>query len=149
MVAESNEFQPDEFEYTDEKKFTQHDVVELFTSVGWHSADYPSRLYKALLDSSFVVTAWDGIRLIGLVRALDDGELNAYIKYVLVDPEYQGRGIAGKLITMAKEHYKDYLYLDVMPDEASNASFYVQNGFTLLNDGAALQIWNQNADLMR
>lgn len=44
--------------YTDEKKFTQQSVQDLFLSVGWVSGKYPSRLYKALLNSSTVLTAW-------------------------------------------------------------------------------------------
>ena len=82
--------------FTEEKKFSREDVQELFLSVGWISGQYPGRLYKALMNSSTVVTAWDGDRLAGLVRVLDDSEMVAYMHYVLVHPAYQGRGIAGK-----------------------------------------------------
>ncbi len=135
--------------YTTEKRFTQEQVVALFRSVGWHSADYPSRLYKALMGSSFVISAWDGDRLVGLVRILDDGELCAYLKYLLVDLDYQGRGIAGALMRMVREHYRDYLYLDVMPDESKNAPLYEHFGFERLTDGVALEVWNQDPSLMR
>lgn len=43
----------------------------------------------------------------GLVRVLDDTEMVAYMHYVLVDPEYQGRGIAGHLVGMVKQRYHD------------------------------------------
>ena len=49
-----------EIQYTEGKKFTQAQVVSLFESVHWVSAEYPSRLYKALMHSSSVFTAWDG-----------------------------------------------------------------------------------------
>lgn len=75
--------------YTEEKKFDNKSVVDLFSSVGWVSAQYPTRLYKALMHSSTVITAWDGDRLVGLVRVLDDSELVAYMHYVLVHPDYQ------------------------------------------------------------
>lgn len=81
--------------YTDEKKFTKEQTQRLFLSVGWVSGQYPERLHKALMGSSTVFSAWDGERLVGLVRVLDDTEMVAYMHYVLVDPEYQGRGIAG------------------------------------------------------
>ena len=64
-----------EITYTEEKKFTQDEVQRLFLSVGWVSGQYPSRLYKALMHSSTVITAWDGNRLVGLVQVLDDSEL--------------------------------------------------------------------------
>ena len=85
-------------QYTEEKRFTQDQVQELFLSVGWVSGQYPQRLYKALMHSSTVLTAWDGDRLVGLIRALDDSEMLAQIHYVLVHPDYQGQGIAGKMI---------------------------------------------------
>ncbi len=110
--------------FTEEKKFSREDVQELFLSVGWISGQYPGRLFKALMNSSTVVTAWDGDRLAGLVRVLDDSEMVAYMHYVLVHPAYQGRGIAGKMVEMVKEKYRDYLYLEIMPEESRNAAFY-------------------------
>lgn len=135
--------------YTTEKSFSVDQVVALFRAVGWHSADYPTRLHEALMGSSYVVTAWDGDRLVGLVRALDDGELNAYLKYLLVDPAYQGRGIAGALMRDVLDHYRDYLYVDVMPEESKNAPLYEHFGFERMPDGVPLEIWNQDASLMR
>lgn len=63
--------------------------------MGWLSGEYPGRLYKALMNSSTVFTAWDGDRLVGLARVMDDSELVAFMHYVLVHPDYQGHGIAG------------------------------------------------------
>ena len=81
-------------------------------------------------------------RLVGLVRVLDDTEMVAYMHYVLVDPEYQGHGIAGHLVGMVKERYRDYLYIEVMPEESKNATFYQKHGFSIMEDGAAMQIRN-------
>lgn len=77
-----------------------------------------------------------------LVRVLDDTEMVAYMHYVLVDPEYQGHGIAGHLVGMVKERYRDYLYIEVMPEESKNATFYQKHGFSIMEDGAAMQICN-------
>lgn len=128
--------------YTGEKRFRQQAVQDLFLSVGWISGNYPSRLYKALLGSSTVLTAWDCDRLVGLVRLLDDSELVAYMHYVLVHPDYQGQGIAGTLVEMAKEKYKDYLYIEIMPEENKNAAFYEKHGFQQMSDGVAMQLCN-------
>ena len=93
--------------YTEEKIFTQEQVQQLFLSVNWISGNYPERLYKALMNSSTVLTVWDGEKLVGLTRGLDDTEMLAQIHYVLVHPEYQGQGIAGRMIEYVKEKYKD------------------------------------------
>ena len=128
--------------YTEEKKFTQDAIQRLFLSVGWVSGQYPSRLYKALMHSSTVITAWDGDRLIGLARLLDDSELVAYMHYVLVDPAYHGQGVASAMMEMVKEKYKDYLYIEIMPEEIKNAAFYERFGFQIMSDGVAMQLCN-------
>lgn len=128
--------------YTEEKKFTQDAVQQLFLSVNWVSGQYPSRLYKALMHSSTVLTAWDGDRLVGLVRLIDDSELVAYMHYVVVDPAYHGHGIAGTMIEMVKEKYKNYLYIELMPEESKNAAFYEKHGFEIMPDGVAMQRCN-------
>lgn len=130
--------------YTTERDFTKDDVRRLFASVGWVSADYPNHLHAALMGSSMLFSAWAGGRLAGLVRVLDDGCMTAYVHYVLVDPEYQGHGIAGHLMTMVKDHYEDYLYVEVMPEESRNVSFYQQHGFSIMQDGVAMQTVNNN-----
>lgn len=128
--------------YTEEKKFTQEQVQELFLSVNWVSGQYPERLYKALMHSSTVLTVWDGDRLVGLARVLDDSEMLAQIHYVLVHPDYQGQGIAGGMIEYIKKKYKDFLYIEGMPENKNNVPFYVKHGFSIMENGAAIQICN-------
>lgn len=75
--------------YTDAKNYKTQDLQGLFQSVGWLSANYPERLKKALDNSETVFTAWDNERLVGLVNAIDDSELTAYVHYLCVNPSYQ------------------------------------------------------------
>ncbi|MCI5795518.1 MAG: GNAT family N-acetyltransferase [Ruminococcus sp.] len=128
--------------YTEEKIFTQEQVQQLFLSVHWGSGNYPERLYKALMHSSTVLTVWDDEKLVGLTRVLDDTEMLAQIHYVLVHPKYQGQGIAGKMIEHVKEKYKDFLYIEVMPEDKNYVPFYTKHGFAVMENGAALQICN-------
>lgn len=130
--------------YTEEKIFTQAQVQELFLSVGWISGQYPERLHKALMNSSTVLTAWKQNKLVGLIRVLDDSEMIAYIHYVLVHPDYQGYQIASSMINSVKEKYKDFLYIEIMPEESKNAPFYQRFGFQRMNDGVAMQLCNFN-----
>lgn len=130
------------FKFTEEKIFTQEQVQQLFRSVNWVSGEYPQRLYKALMHSSTVLTVWDDNKLIGLTRVLDDTAMLAQIHYVLVRPEYQGQGIAGRMLEYIKEKYKDFLYIEVMPEDRKNVPFYVKHGFSVMDNGAAVQIVN-------
>lgn len=129
-------------QYTEEKCFTQKQVQQLYFSVHWISGNYPERLYKALMNSSTVLTVWDGEKLVGLTRVLDDTEMLAQIHYVLVHPDYQGQGIAGKMIEHIKEKYKNFLYIEGMPEDKNNVPFYEKHGFSVMKNGAAIQICN-------
>ena len=117
-------------------------MQELFLSVGWISGQYPQRVYRALMHSETVITAWDGERLVGLTRLIDDSELVAYMHYVVVHPDYHGHGIAGEMMRRVKEKYKDYLYIELMPEESKNAAFYQRHGFEIMPDGVAMQLYN-------
>ena len=128
--------------YTEEKCFTREQVQQLFLSVNWVSGNYPDRLYKALMHSSMVLTVWDEEKLVGLTRVLDDTEMLAQIHYVLVDPDYQGQGIAGRMIEYVKEKYKNFLYIEGMPEDKKNVPFYENHGFSVMENGAAIQICN-------
>lgn len=94
------------------------------------------------MHSDTVITAWDKDRLVGLIRALDDSEMVAFLHYALVHPYYQGLGIAGTMLEMIKAHYKDYLYIEFMPEERRNAAFYQKYGFHIMEDGVAMQLCN-------
>ena len=128
--------------YTEEKTFTQDQVQELFKSVGWIPAEYPQRLHKALMNSQTVLTAWDGERLVGLARVLDDSELVAFVHYVLVHPEYQGQKIAGNMVEYIRDKYKNYLYIEGMQEDSKNVAFYERHGFHVMEGGTPIQICN-------
>ena len=57
-------------------------------------------------------------------------------------PDYQGMGIAGKMIEYIKEKYKDFVYIEGMPENKKNVPFYQKHGFSLMENGAAIQIYN-------
>lgn len=126
--------------YKECRDFKPQQIQELFLSVNWISGQYPERVVKGLQNSSQVISAWCDDKLIGLIRAFDDGEMVAFAHYLLVHPDYQGHGIASKLLSLLKEKYNDYLFFNIMPDEKKNVAFYEKHGFKILEDGAAMQL---------
>lgn len=58
----------------------------------------PAPLRAAFERSPVTVFAWDGERLAGLGRALDDGVYQAVIYDLCLLPEYQGRGEGTRLL---------------------------------------------------
>jgi ribosomal protein S18 acetylase RimI-like enzyme len=57
----------------------------------------------AALQRTINIGAWDGPRLVGSIRILTDGYFFATIPELLVDPEYQRRGIGRRLMELALE----------------------------------------------
>lgn len=93
------------------------------------NANYPERLKKALDNSKTVFSAWDDQKLVGLVNAIDDSELTAYVPCLCVNPEYQGQDIGKNLLQRIQEKYKDYLYIILIAENEALVKYYSQNGF--------------------
>ena len=116
--------------YKIDKIFQEKELEDLFSSVNWLSANYADRLVKALQNSETVISAWDDEKLVGLINAIDDGELTAYVHYLLVNPEYQKMGIGRELIERLKKKYEGYLYLILIAENKDVQHFYEKMGFT-------------------
>ena len=93
-------------EYKNTQEFTPEELAGIFNSVGWIAGKHPEKLVIAMKNSSTVFSAWDNEKLIGLINVLDDGAMTAYIHFLLVLPEYQGRGVGKELLNMTADKYK-------------------------------------------
>lgn len=114
--------------YKSIKKFSPEALQELFLSVNWSSGHYPDKLVIAMQNSSSVFSAWDKDKLIGLINVLDDGAMTTYIHYLLINPEYHGKGIGKELVLKVKEKYKDYLRIVLIAYD-KEIGFYENMGF--------------------
>lgn len=114
--------------YKDTKLFNSRELEDLFLSVEWSSGHYPEKLVIAMKNSDTVFSAWDGDKLVGLVNALDDSVMTAYVHYLLINPKYQGKGIGKKLLELISEKYKDYLRI-VLISYDKEIEFYSHCGF--------------------
>ena len=130
-------------EYKETKLFSKDDVVELFKSVNWPEANFPDRLFLALQNSQTVICAFDGEKLVGLIRLLSDESIFAIIHFLLVNPNYQGMHIASTLVQKAKERYKDIMYLKVVPIDENAKRFYLKQGFEVAPTSDCLIIHNK------
>jgi GNAT superfamily N-acetyltransferase len=118
----------DEIAIREEHEFTKAQLQNLFLSVEWSSGHYPDRLVVAMRNFETVYAAWDGEKLAGLICAMDDGSMTAYVHYLLVRPECQGKGIGKALVERIKERYADYLRIVVVAYD-DEMGFYERCGF--------------------
>lgn len=125
--------------YKDIHNFSQNDLQELFLSVEWSSGHYPEKLVTAMKNFETVYTAWDGDNLVGLICAMDDGIMTAYIHYLLVRPDYQHLGIGKQLVKKMKDTYKDYLRLVIVAYN-DEIGFYESCGFEKADNASPMFI---------
>ena len=115
---------------TDQKP-TMPEVLALYKSVGWsmYTRD-PARLERALTHSLTVLSAYDGKQLVGLIRAVGDGETILFIEDLLVLPEYQRRGIGKQLIEALLARFPEVRQRVLLTDDdPKTRSFYKAAGF--------------------
>jgi len=126
-------------QYRDVKLFRPDELQNLFLSVKWIAGKHPEKLAVAMENSSSVFSAWDNDRLIGLINALDDGSMTVYVHFLLVHPDYQGKGIGKELLKMMNDKYRDYLRVVLIADE-NETGFYQNSGFELADGTKAMFI---------
>ena len=106
---------------------------ELFESTGWNeeyglSAD---EIFLALKSSWYMVSVYDGERLVGFGRILGDGKLHALITEMIVLPEYQGRGIGGEVMRYLLDVCRSHGIRDIQLFSAKGKyGFYEKYGFS-------------------
>lgn len=114
--------------YSEARELALASVLALYRANAWSSVQKPELLYKALLASHSLVTAWDGERLVGLGNAISDGYLVVYYPHLLVLPEYQGRGVGTELMRRLMARYHGF-HQHMLVADGRALDFYRKCGF--------------------
>ena len=125
--------------YKNTHHFSKKQLEDLFLSVNCSSGHFPDKLAISMKNFDTVYSAWAGDELVGLVSAMDDGIMNAYVHYLLVKPDYQLKGIGKKLVEKIKQHYKDYMRIVVVAYD-EKIKFYEYCGFEKADDASPMFI---------
>ncbi|MGT2755153.1 GNAT family N-acetyltransferase [Streptococcus ovis] len=117
--------------YQEEKKLEVAKVLPLYHAVGWTNyTENPDMLDQALQQSLYVLVAYDGQDVVGLLRAVGDGVSILFIQDILVLPSYQRQGIGRQLMDDVLEKYKNVYQLHLLTDQSEKiAAFYRALGF--------------------
>lgn len=98
---------------------------------------YKKAIEKAFRSSQYVVSAWDGERMVGFTRVLTDGSLFATIWNLIVIPNYQIKGIGKILVQKCLDRYPK-LHFYTIADQGVYR-FYEKLGFKLHSHGMYLE----------
>jgi len=85
--------------------------------VGWQNPPSPEKLLELLQQSDYRILAKDAEKVIGFITAISDGVLSAYIPFLEVLPEYQGKGVGTELASQMLNQLKKYYMIDLLCDE--------------------------------
>ena len=95
------------------------DLLELYGDAGWTAyTDHPDRLERGLARSLAVYTAWEGEALVGLLRAVGDGETILYLQDLLVRSSHRRRGIGRRLLERMTADYPQVRQKVLLTDAA-------------------------------
>lgn len=104
-------------------------LADLRQSVGWNRMERESG--SSRLKNYLQICCYDDTKLIGFVSAVSNGVTDAYIQDLMVNPEYQNRGIGTALMNQAIGYIKkDGIYMiSVVYGEENLKTFYEKFGF--------------------
>ncbi|WP_059170442.1 GNAT family N-acetyltransferase [Bacillus sp. FJAT-27445] len=85
--------------------------------VGWLNPPSPETHLKLMKNSSHIVIAVDDEKVVGFITAISDGVLSAYIPFLEVLPEYQGKGIGKELVKRMLEQLGSNYMIDLCCDD--------------------------------
>ena len=111
------------------------DVFYLYQAVGWTNyTNQPQMLEQALPHSLVVYLAFDGEKIVGLIRLVGDGFSSVFVQDLIVLPIYQRQGIGSALMKEALEDYKDAYQVQLVTDQTERTlGFYRSMGFEILS----------------
>ena len=109
------------------------DLLKLYADAGWTAyTDHLDRLERGVAHSLAVYTAWEGETLVGLLRAVGDGETILYLQDLLVRSSHRRRGIGRELLERMTADYSQVRQKVLLTDAADRRAldFYRACGWT-------------------
>jgi N-acetylglutamate synthase-like GNAT family acetyltransferase len=102
-------------------------LLTLYEKVGW-SPRKEKALLHAIQSSPNICIVKDQNKIIGTGRTIDDNEYYALIVDLMVDPEYQGRGLGKLIIQCLQSRLKNHKFIS-LTSARGKQSFYEHLGW--------------------
>jgi len=129
---------PGEIEYRYTKTIPDAQLRSLYNSQHWTAyTDQIDDLATLLTNCNIVCSAWDGDKLIGLVRTFGDDISICYIQDILVNPAYARRGIGKRLLYYVLTQQANVRNIALSTDAKNNdyvLRWYGKQGFQNYSD---------------
>ena len=106
--------------------YREEEILPLYASVGWTAyTDAPDALRRGFERSLLTLAAYEGKTLVGLARAVGDGETIVLMQDLLVFPQYQRRGVGTALMRAMMERFANVRQFQLLTDDTEKTlAFY-------------------------
>ena len=124
------------FTISEYKTYSAEEILPLYEAVGWtnYTRD-PAMLQRAYANSLLTLAAFDGDRLVGIVRAVGDGASVVFVQDLLVLPQYQRKGIGTALLREVLARFSGVYQLHLLTDNTpQTTAFYRSLGLVKAED---------------
>ena len=111
--------------------YNEEEIISLYASVGWsaYTTD-PETLRNGFAHSLLTLAAYQGDKLVGIIRTVGDGHTIVFIQDILVHPNHQRQGIGTALMRSILEAYPDVRQIELATDKTPETiAFYKALGF--------------------
>ena len=118
------------------RQYDEREILLLYASVGWAAyTDQPETLRRGFENSLLTLAAYEENRLIGVLRAVGDGQTIVFVQDLLILPEYQRRGVGTALLRELLARYPQVRQIELTADDSpSLLAFYRQAGFVPMSE---------------
>ena len=118
------------------RQYDEREILLLYASVGWTAyTDQPETLRRGFENSLLTLAAYEENRLIGVLRAVGDGQTIVFMQDLLILPEYQRRGVGTALLRELLARYPQVRQIELTADDSpSLLAFYRKAGFVPMSE---------------
>ena len=118
------------------KTYNETEILALYASVGWTAyTEHPDVLRKGFENSMLTLAAYDGEKLMGVIRIVGDGHTIVFVQDILVFPEHQRKGVGSALLQAILGRYSHVRQIELATDNTEKTvAFYRSMGFKEMSE---------------
>ncbi len=120
-------------EYTE---YSEEEIAGLYTDVSWKAyTDDLEALQKGYENSLFILAAYEGSELLGIIRVVGDGATIIFVQDILVYKKYQRQGVGKALLQAVLGRFNKVRQIELVTDNTEKTkAFYRSVGFAELSE---------------
>lgn len=108
-----------------------NEILALYGAVGWTNYTARPDMLRAGYEGSLAAwCAFEGDKLVGVVRVVGDGVTIVFVQDLIVAPSHQRTGIGTRLMQTVMNRFSDVYQMELLTDDGSGAcALYESLGF--------------------